>query len=265
MMPVKWLLTLAVSFFCILPATHSTAAGQPVTVCIQCHAALPPALSDPVKLWQVSIHAERGIGCTACHGGDPMDSVQSMNTARGFRGVPIATALPALCGGCHSVITTYYMRSDHGRALGRGGPSCITCHGSHDIKRASPDLLGKKYCSQCHTFEKARLIRSAMLKRDSMLMAYENKIKNMKVQGIETGPMENRLYSLRGRFHAVFHSFDIEQIIKESDQIQAELEKTIGKDGRGAGISTGIVAVCCVLLAGLLLFLVSETAGNNGK
>lgn len=261
-MPVKWLLTLAVSFFCILPVTHSTAAGQQVTVCIQCHSALTPRLSDPVKLWQVSIHAERGIGCTACHGGDPLDSVQSMSTARGFRGVPIATALPALCGGCHSAITTYYMRSEHGRALGRGGPSCVTCHGSHDIKKASPDLLGRKYCSQCHTFEKARLIRSAMLKRDSMLMGYENKIKNMKVQGIETGQLENQLHSLRGRFHAVFHSFDIELIIKESEQIQAELEKSNGAGGTGSGLSAGIVTVGSVLLGGLLFFLVRRMRTN---
>lgn len=253
---VRWLMTLTIGFFCVLSANHSTAAVQPVTVCVQCHSALAPRLSNPVKLWQAGIHAEQGIDCTACHGGDPMDSAQSMSSARGFRGVPRATEIPVLCGGCHSVIATYYMRSDHGRALGRGGPSCVTCHGSHDIKKASPDLLGKKYCSQCHTFEKARLIRSAMLKRDSMLMAFEKKIKNMKDQGLETTQQENRLISLRSRFHAILHSFDIELIIKESEQIQVELEKTVGASGTGSGLSIGTVTVGCVLLVGLLLFLV---------
>ena len=252
---VRWLFALVTNMCCCMTTVPATAAVQPVSVCIQCHAALSPRLSDPVKLWQTGIHAERGIGCTACHGGDPMDSAQSMSSARGFRGVPLPMAIPTLCGGCHGEIARYYLRSDHGRALGEGGPSCVTCHGSHDIKRASADLLGKNYCSQCHTFEKGRLIRSVMLKRDSMLMAYEKKIRAMKEQGIETGQLEIRLHSLRGRFHAILHSFNIEQIIKESDLIQAELEKVIGVEVGSSSPLTGRVAVVSLLLAGLLFYL----------
>ena len=234
------------------------AAGQPVTACIQCHSTLPEKFSSPVKLWQTSIHAEHSIGCNACHGGDPMDPAQSMNPARGFRGVPDSLTTPTLCGGCHMGIAKHYMNSAHGRALGNGGPTCVSCHGSHDIKRASLALISKKYCSSCHTFEKARLIRSAMSRRDTMLMAIEKKIKLLKIQGVETDPLEKRLFALRNRFHAMFHSLDIKLIIMESDHIQAELEKNNGAGGAGTGPLTGVMAIGWALVAALLFYLIKK-------
>ncbi len=253
-----WTTTLIAVLFGVLSAIQATAAGQPVIVCIECHARQSAQFSQPVTLWQASIHAEHGISCNTCHGGDPMDSALAMNPERGFRGVPIATAIPALCGGCHMGVTRHYMNSAHGRALGSGGPTCVTCHGSHDIKSASLDLISKKNCSKCHTFEKARLIRSAMLKRDTMLIAIEKKIKVLKSQGSDTDQLEKRLFSLRNRFHAMFHSLDIKLIILESEHIQAELEKTNGSGGRGTEPLTGAVAVGWALLAALLFYLIKK-------
>ena len=168
---------MAVAPIWLLSAFQAIAAAKPVIVCIECHARLPEKFSQPVVLWRSSIHAEHGIMCNICHGGDPMDSANAMSTARGYRGSPRPPAIPALCGSCHVGVSRYYMNSPHGRALGRGGPTCVTCHGSHGISSATLDLISKKNCSQCHTFEKARLIRSAMMKRDTMLMAIEKKLK----------------------------------------------------------------------------------------
>jgi len=255
---MKWHTVITILLaLCMMAISEAHAAG-PVIVCIQCHSTQPAKLSQPVKLWQTSIHAEHGITCNACHGGDPTDSTQAMNPASGFRGVPIPTAIPALCGGCHIGVARHYTNSAHGRTLGRGGPTCVTCHGSHDIKSASLDLISKKYCSKCHTFEKARLIRSAMLKRDNMLMAIEKKIRILKSQGVETDQMEKRLFALRNRFHAMFHSLDIKLIIQESDHIQAELEKTSGVGGTGTGQLTGALAVGWALLAALLFYLIKK-------
>jgi hypothetical protein len=249
---------MAVVCVCLLPTFQATAAAKPVIVCIECHARLPVKFSQPVQLWQASIHAEHGIMCNTCHGGDPMDSVNAMNPARGYRGAPSPSAIPGLCGSCHVGVTGYYLNSAHGQALGRGGPTCVTCHGSHDIKNASLDLISKKNCSQCHTFEKARLIRSAMLKRDNMLMAIEKKIKILKGQGINTDQQEKRLFALRYRFHTMFHSLDIKLIILESDHIQAELEKANGAGGRSTAPLTGAIAIGWALLAALLFYLIKK-------
>jgi len=253
-----WRIILMLLALGVMPAIEARAAAPQVIVCIQCHAALQGRLSLPVRLWQNSIHSEHGIACNACHGGDPMNSVNSMNPANGFRGVPPPTSVPALCGGCHMGITAYYTNSAHGRTLGQGGPTCVTCHGSHDIVSASLSLINKKNCSVCHTFDKALMIRKAMVKTDGMLKAIEKKITVLRSQGIETDPLEKKLFSLRNRFHAMFHSLDVTLIRKESAHIQAEIEKSNGAGGAGTGHLVGVLAVGWALLAALLFSLIKK-------
>ncbi|MEI6701981.1 MAG: cytochrome c3 family protein [Deltaproteobacteria bacterium] len=256
---MRWLtIALILVALCVLPVVQATAAVQPVIVCIQCHAAQPAQFSQPVNLWRASIHAEHGIACNTCHGGDPVDSANAMSPARGFRGVPIPTAIPGLCGGCHMGVMKHYMLSAHGRTLGKGGPTCVTCHGSHDVVSASLDLISKKNCTACHTFDQARLIRSAMLKTEGMLKAIEKRIKVLKSQGVETDNLEKRLFSLRNRFHAMYHSLDVNLIKQESAHIQAELEKTNGVGGVGTGPLVGAVAVGWALMAALLFYLIRK-------
>jgi len=97
-----------------------------------------------------------------------------------------------------------------------------------------------------------------MLKTESMLKAIENKIKLLKSQGVATDNLEKRLFSLRNRFHAMYHSLDINLIKQESAHIQAELEKTSGVGGVGTGPLTGAVAVGWALLAALLFHLIRK-------
>jgi len=253
-----WRIILILLALHALSSGAARAAAPQVIVCIQCHVAQAGRLSQPVALWRTSIHAEHGITCNACHGGDPMDAANAMNPARGFRGVPAPAAIPALCGGCHMGVTRHYMNSAHGRALGRGGPTCVTCHGSHAIVSASLALINKKNCSTCHTFDKALMIRKAMMKTDGMLKAIEKRIKVLKSQGIETDSLEKKLFSLRNRFHAMFHSLDVALIRQESAHIQAELEKSNGAGGVGTGYVVGVLAVGWALLAALLFSLIKK-------
>ena len=142
--------------------TPAPAAAQEEIVCIQCHGALTGKLGDPVKLWRGSIHAENGIACNDCHGGDPKDLVNAMSPSRGFLGVPKEKDIPAFCGRCHVGVKNDYLQSAHGKALGKGGPTCVTCHGNHQVVKASLDIINEKRCTQCHSFERARIIREAM-------------------------------------------------------------------------------------------------------
>ena len=254
----SWALILILIATCFIPSGQATAAVPQVIVCIQCHAAQPARLSQPVKLWQNSIHSEHGITCNACHGGDPMDAANAMSPARGYRGVPLPEAVPTLCGGCHMGVARYYMNSAHGRTLGRGGPTCVTCHGSHGVVRASLDQINQKNCTPCHAFDKARQIRSAMLKTDGMLKAIDKRIKTLNSQGIETDTLEKRLFALRNRSHSLFHSLDVNLIRQESAHIQAELEKSNGSGGVGTGPLVGILAIGGALLSALLFYLIRK-------
>ena len=193
-----------------------------------------------------------GITCVACHGGDPADFANAMSTLRGFRDLTTPDAVTKLCSGCHTVVADQHLKSEHS---GRGGPTCVTCHGSHNVVRASINLINKKSCSTCHSFTEARRIRRTMSKLDTMFGAIEEKIKILKSQGIETGQFEKRLFALRLRFHAMFHGLNRELIVAESEQIQAEINKPNEAGGNGKWQLIGKITVGCALLAALLIYL----------
>lgn len=205
--------------------TLAASAPQPETVCIQCHAALPGKPGVPVNLWRESIHAANGISCNSCHGGDPKHAADAMNPMRGFLGVPEEPGIPAFCGRCHPGVLKDYLASAHGVALGSGGPTCVTCHGSHQIVKASLDLINEKTCTQCHGFERAKIIKDAMQQTESYIIGIEGRIGGFRSVGVDTERLGKSLFAVRNRFHTLFHDVDVARVKAESTQINAELAK----------------------------------------
>ncbi len=252
------------ALFGVMIPFFSMAAQQPEIVCIQCHSTMPGKLGEPVKLWRGSIHAENGIACNACHGGDPADAANAMSPARGFLGAPKETAIPDFCGRCHVGVKNDYLASAHGRALGRGGPTCVTCHGNHLVLKASLNLINEQSCSRCHSFERARVIKAAMKETEDMIVAIDARITAYKAHGTDTGKLEKELFAVRNRFHTLFHNVDVELVRRDSAQIQDELKK-IQNTLQGLDDSyrkrkiAGAVAVAGALLAALLLHLLRKT------
>lgn len=144
--------------------------------CLECHSMLEDNLGAPAAAYQDDIHAQRGFGCAACHGGDPNeeDPELSMSRARGFRGRIARTAVPGLCGECHSDANlihkfnpqqrvdqlAQYRTSVHGQRLAAGDSAvanCIDCHSVHDIREVrdalSPvhPLRLPETCAKCHS------------------------------------------------------------------------------------------------------------------
>ncbi|MBI4539575.1 MAG: cytochrome c3 family protein [Gemmatimonadetes bacterium] len=110
--------------------------------CIMCH-------TDKRSAFLEGVHAERGIVCVDCHGGDAAAFEREGAHARGFRGRLSKPAAVTLCLSCHSDIARMrpfgiapvtreeFVTSRHGQRLLAGGdtaaPSCGDCHGSHAI------------------------------------------------------------------------------------------------------------------------------------
>lgn len=132
-------------------ATASTLETDAVDSCVTCHAALPDELAEPVEGLKDDIHAEHGLSCADCHGGNPqaMD-LSAMAPERGYLGKPSHQQIPDMCGRCHS--DPAYMRrfnpalptdqrdrywtSIHGKRLKEGDQhvaTCASCHGAHGI------------------------------------------------------------------------------------------------------------------------------------
>lgn len=255
---------------CILAALTVLARPVPALsaeneiVCLQCHANLPEQYSRPVALWRASIHAENGIACNNCHGGDPKDMADAMNPARGFLGVPRQTEIPAFCGRCHVGVLKDYLASAHGRALGKRGPTCVTCHGNHRVVKASLDLINEKSCSSCHRYERAGAIKAAMQATEAMLLATDMRIAAYKQIGADTDRLEKGLFATRNRFHTLFHNVDLTRIKGETAAIRAEIQKIdqalarLDKAG-GQRRKAGAAAVGASLLAALLFHLLRKT------
>lgn len=234
------------------------------TVCIKCHGGLPGRLGEPVKQWQGSIHAANGISCNNCHGGDPTDMVMAMTPARGFLGKPSEKDIPAFCGRCHVGVKEDYLDSAHGRALGRGGPQCVTCHGNHHVVAASPDLINQRDCSRCHTYGRAEEIKSAVVATDGMIVGLERRVDDLHRLGIDTTELKGELFSLRNRFHRIFHTVNVEKVRSQTAGFQAELAKIGGRIAEiEAGLDTrkvrGGIAVALFICGGILALLIYRT------
>ena len=146
-----------------------------VDTCAECHRGLDdPRLKAPALGFPHDIHAERGLTCAACHGGDPADPEPSaMDPDRGFKGAPTRAQIAPLCASCHAdaaFMKRYNPRpyvfsmaewqtSVHAKLAAQGDAkvaTCTSCHGVHGIRPpkdpASPVFKTNvpRTCAKCH-------------------------------------------------------------------------------------------------------------------
>jgi predicted CXXCH cytochrome family protein len=163
----------------LLTAAALNAQPQEET-CAVCHAALGVEnLTKPVELYKADIHAAKGFGCVACHGGDATKmGLDAMDKTKGYIGKPSPAQAIAVCGRCHSDAgfmrqynpnlrvdqVSEYSTSVHGRRLKELNDTkvatCASCHVPHSI-RPSSDPRSSIYptrvadtCGSCHANSK---------------------------------------------------------------------------------------------------------------
>lgn len=233
------------------------------TVCVQCHGGLPDALGAPVAAWKTSVHAENGISCHDCHGGDPTDMAMAMSPERGFIGAPEYTEVPKFCGRCHVGVADAYNAGAHGQAIEAGGAQCVICHGNHAIQKAGLHLINEETCTQCHSYDRAALIRMSLVETDKRIKDVEKDLDRLYRLGFAVDEMEGSLFNQRNIFHRTFHGVDVERIRKETGGVQAELAKI---QGEVADIDTtlgqrklwGSVVIGLFVLTGVVFLLVRK-------
>lgn len=133
--------------------------------CIACH-------SDKRSAFSQGVHAERGIRCHDCHGGNTRAITLPAAHQGNFSGAISKVATVSLCGSCHSdpnLMRPYGLRSGevaefrtsrHGQLLlqqrNNDAPTCTDCHDAHTILR--PDDARSNVhptniaatCARCH-------------------------------------------------------------------------------------------------------------------
>ena len=166
------------------------AADRPKDSCLDCHRTLEDKrLSVPTRDFAQDIHAVRGLGCVACHGGNPADpEMSAMDPERGFKPAPAKKDIAELCASCHA--NAEYMKhynpqpyifsmaefrtSVHCKRIEEGDPlvaTCTNCHGVHGIlphrdPRSPVHAKNVPFtCAKCHNAEylKGRKVRTDQL------------------------------------------------------------------------------------------------------
>jgi predicted CXXCH cytochrome family protein len=197
--------------------------------CIDCHASetMKPAFRAVVDDWNASWHAQNGISCEHCHGGDPQDAALSMSRDRGFLGSPKPAEIPSFCGKCHVGILTNFLESGHGRSLkaGKKAPNCATCHGAHGTRKASIDIISEQLCTKCHSYERARVMKQALFLTEKKFTDIEQRITGLRDQGIYTEGDDKMLFSIQADFRTLFHTVDVNLVKLRTDEFSGRLDQ----------------------------------------
>jgi hypothetical protein len=198
-------------------------------VCIDCHSsdAMKPEFRAVVDAWNASWHAQNGISCEHCHGGDPKDAALSMSRERGFIGTPKPAGIPSFCGKCHVGILAIFLESGHGRSLkaGKQAPHCATCHGAHDTRKASIDIISEPLCTRCHSYERARVMKKALFLTEKKFTEIEQRIADLRTQGIYTENEDKTLFSIQADFRTLFHTVDVNLVKQRTDEFSGRLDQ----------------------------------------
>ena len=197
-------------------------------VCIDCHtSALMPAKYQKIPgEWRTSVHYQNGVSCQGCHGGDPRDATRSMLPEAGFVGVPKPKEVPQFCGKCHLGIKDNFLESGHGKALmttGRG-PTCVLCHGSHNIQKASIKIIRPELCGVCHKYDRAREMKASLLLTEQKINRLDQDLKTLKAGLIATQDEQKSLFQTQAEYRTLFHTVDVKLVQAKTAEFTKKLD-----------------------------------------
>jgi hypothetical protein len=124
--------------------------------CFRCHSGQYERTLDSVHQRALDAGNREAAICTDCHGAH--NTRKLTDPATGELLSDARLHIPITCATCHNAIYGKYLTSVHGDVLVNEGnldaPTCINCHGVHNIKDPTTSrfrLLSPSICADCHT------------------------------------------------------------------------------------------------------------------
>lgn len=157
-------------------SVHGVGNSWDALQCMDCHEGYlfphPPVTAESARLYTL----EKYTICADCHEvkyEEALDSVHAAALAEGKLEAAVCTdchgahdtpppaeprsRIPATCGQCHDVVFEEYVHSVHGETLlaenNMDVPTCIECHGVHNINDPTTALFrirSPQLCATCH-------------------------------------------------------------------------------------------------------------------
>jgi hypothetical protein len=124
--------------------------------CAYCHTAQVELTHDSVHAAAQAQGKREAAVCVDCHGSHNIH--QMTDPVTGELLPEARLEIPKTCANCHSAIYEKYLTSVHGKALTEEEnldvPTCINCHGVHNIQDPTTTnfrLKSPEMCAECHT------------------------------------------------------------------------------------------------------------------
>jgi hypothetical protein len=143
------------------------------TNCVRCHLTAGRELTAPVKEFARSVHDFAKLSCNSCHGGNLKDDATAHENEHGFIGTKLSAHIAA-CSACHTGPAEQFQRSKHfwdlTKRINRDYPTCVDCHGNHDVGKPPPEFTLTNVCTDCHKdFDKDRPHTAAVVTENDRL------------------------------------------------------------------------------------------------
>jgi hypothetical protein len=166
---VRWLVLAAAAWALALAGAQQKPADKPIklpdgwkpddplplekTNCVRCHLTAGRELTAPVRDFARSVHDLSQLSCHSCHGGNIEDDATAHENKFDFIGTKLSAHMAA-CATCHEREAAQHRKSKHywdlSKKINRDYPTCVDCHGNHDVGRPPPEFTLTNVCTDCH-------------------------------------------------------------------------------------------------------------------
>lgn len=126
---------------------------QVASNCATCHLTAGRELTEAAVFFAHSVHDLNQMSCFDCHGGNTEDNALAHEDRFGFIGTKLSAHIKK-CGECHEAEAEALAAGPHhwdfSTRINTKYPTCIDCHGNHDIGNAPADFKLADVCADCH-------------------------------------------------------------------------------------------------------------------
>jgi hypothetical protein len=232
----------SIAFFFVTCFTVTTVQAESVTnSCIRCHSKSAFSITDKklykyFRDWELSIHAQEGVTCVDCHGGNPNRTDKKKAHGKDIQQLltPVEyEQISVTCGKCHEENAENYKKSQHYKILTEKGrshptPTCVTCHGSINTSIPKHDDIAK-ICASCHNAVTENNpenpeIASYLIERLSFINYYSRYLisKGVLEENPQFSTTIDKEYS---ELSQLWHTLELDRIEKKTLQIRTMLMK----------------------------------------